>query len=91
MQPKYAKYCHMGSKYERKHRGISIFLYGRIILWCAPLCRTTAATRTPNRNGIIAQLVIHFNNCSPILHCKTSLPLYMYKRQLSIHSRFVNR
>ena len=22
MQPKYAKYCHMGSKYERKHRGI---------------------------------------------------------------------
>ena len=28
MQPKYAKYCHMGSKHERKHRGIC--MYGRI-------------------------------------------------------------
>ena len=26
MQPKYAKYCHMGSKYERKHRGICMYI-----------------------------------------------------------------
>ena len=37
MNPKYSKYSHIGSKYGRKHRGICMYLYGRISYWCVPV------------------------------------------------------
>ena len=31
MQPKYSKYCYMGSKYKHKHQGICMYLYGSMM------------------------------------------------------------
>ena len=36
MQPKYAKYCHMGSKYERKHRGFACISMGGLFSGVPP-------------------------------------------------------